>query len=191
MLRVLLVDDDSDRSAPLKNFLLNAGYEVVGHLAESDDLNGEVSELQPDVIIIDTDSPSRDTLEQICVMSRDDPRPVVMFTHDGETEKIRAATRAGVSAYVVGGVESARLKPIMDAAMVRFEEYQAMRNALESTVTKLADRKNVERAKGILMKQRGFDEDVAYQTLRKMAMERGTKLGEMAQQIIQAAELLS
>lgn len=191
MLRVLLVDDDSDRSTPLKNFLLNAGYEVVGHLAESDDLNGEVAELQPDVIIIDTDSPSRDTLEQICVISRDDPRPIVMFTHDGETEKIRAATRAGVSAYVVGGVESARLKPIMDAAMVRFEEYQAMRNALESTVTKLADRKNVERAKGILMKQRGFDEDVAYQTLRKMAMERGTKLGEMAQQIIQAAELLS
>ncbi|OIQ88679.1 putative transcriptional regulatory protein pdtaR [mine drainage metagenome] len=191
MLRVLLVDDDSDRSTPLKHFLLDAGYEVVGRLSESDDLNGAVAQFQPDVIIIDTESPSRDTLEQICVMSRDDPRPIVMFTHDGETEKIRAATKAGVSAYVVGGLESARLKPIMDAAMVRFEEYQAMRNALVSTTTKLAERKNIERAKGILMKQRGLDEDVAYQALRKMAMERGTKLGEIARQLIQAAELLS
>lgn len=191
LLRVMLVDENSERSAPLQHFLLHAGYEVVGRLPESADLNAAVAQLQPDVIIIDTESPSRDTLEQICVMSRDDPRPVVMFTHDGETEKIRAATQAGVTAYVVDGLDGARLKPIMDAAMVRFEEYQAMRSELESTTTRLAERKDVERAKGILMKQRGLDEEVAYQTLRKMAMERGTKLGEIARQVIQAAELLS
>ena len=144
-----------------------------------------------DVIIIDTESPSRDTLEQICVMSRDDPRPVVMFTHDGETEKIRAATRAGVTAYVVNGLDGNRLKPIMDAAMVRFEEYQAMRQELESTATRLAERKDIERAKGILMKQRGLDEEAAYQALRKLAMERGKRLGEIARQVVQAAELLS
>lgn len=187
----MLVDELLERSAPLKDFLLEAGFEVVGQLSSTADLNRAVAQMQPDVIIIDTESPSRDTLEHICVVSRDDPRAIVMFTHDGETEKIRAATRAGVSAYVVGGIESARLKPIMDAAMVRFEEYQALRNALASTTTRLAERKAIERAKGILMKQRGIDEDAAYQALRKMAMARGTKLGEIALQVIQATELLS
>lgn len=191
MLRVMLIDELSERSAPLRDFLLDAGYEVVGQLASTADLNRAVAQLQPDVIIIDTESPSRDTLEHICVVSRDDPRAIVMFTHDGETEKIRAATRAGVSAYVVGGLDNARLKPILEAAMVRFDEYQALRHALESTTTKLAERKEIERAKGILMKQRGLDEDTAYQALRKMAMERGTRLGEIARQVIQAAALLS
>lgn len=190
-LRVMLVDEHSERSAPLQRFLHESGYEVVGHLADSTDLNKAVAQLQPDVIIIGTESPSRDTLEQICVMSRDDPRPVVMFTHDGETEKIRAATRAGVTAYVVNGLDSNRLKPIMDAAMVRFEEYQAMRQELESTATRLADRKDIERAKGIMMKQRSLDEGSAYQALRNLAMERGKKLGDIARQVIQAAELLS
>ena len=191
MLRVMLIDEFSERSAPLRDFLLEAGYEVVGQLASTADLNRAVAQLQPDVIIIDTESPSRDTLEHICVVSRDDPRAIVMFTHDGETETIRAATRAGVSAYVVGGLDNARLKPILEAAMVRFDEYQALRHALESTTTKLAERKEIERAKGILMKQRELDEDAAYQALRKMAMERGTKLGEIARQVIQAAALLS
>lgn len=191
MLRVMLVDENLARSTPLKKSLIDAGYEVVGQLSGTADLDKAVAQMQPDVIIIDTESPSRDTLEHICVVSRDDPRAIVMFTHDGETEKIRAATQAGVSAYVVGGLDSARLKPIMDAAMVRFEEYQALRNELESATTKLAERKAVERAKGILMKQRGLDEEAAYQALRKMAMERGTKLGEIAQQVIKAAELLS
>lgn len=187
----MLVDEHSERSGPLQQFLRESGYEVVGYLSDSADLNKAVAQLQPDVIIIGTESPSRDTLEQICVMSRDDPRPVVMFTHDGETEKIRAATRAGVTAYVVNGLDSNRLKPIMDAAMVRFEEYQAMRQELESTATRLADRKDIERAKGIMMKQRSLDEGSAYQALRNLAMERGKKLGDIARQVIQAAELLS
>lgn len=191
MLRVMLVDDNLERCAPLRECLAEAGYTVVAQLSDTADLDRAVGQMQPDVIIIDTESPSRDTLENICVVSRDDPRPIVMFTHDGETEQIRAATRAGVSAYVVGGLDSGRLKPIMEAAMVRFEEYQALRNELESTTTKLAERKDVERAKGILMKQRGLDEEAAYQALRKMAMERGTRLGEIARQVIQAAELLS
>lgn len=191
MLRVMLVDEFAERSAPLWDFLLDAGYEVVGQLVSTADLDRAVARLQPDVIIIDTESPSRDTLEHICVVSRDDPRAIVMFTHDGETEKIRAATRAGVSAYVVGGLDSSRLRPILDAAMVRFEEYQALRHELASTSTRLAERKAVERAKGILMKQRRLDEDAAYQALRKIAMERGKKLGEIAQQVIDAAALLS
>jgi response regulator NasT len=191
MLRVMIVDDNKERSAPLRNYLVEAGYNVVGHLSDTADLNKAVAQMRPDVIIIDTESPSRDTLEHICVVSRDDPRAIVMFSHDGETEKIRAATRAGVSAYVVGSLESARLRPILDAALVRFEEYQALRNELEETATKLADRKTIDRAKGILMKQRGLDEEAAYQSLRKLAMQRGMRMGEIAKQVIQAAELLS
>lgn len=191
MLRIMLVDENLERSAPLHQFLVEAGYHVVGQLSDTADLNHAVAQMQPDVILIDTESPSRDTLEHICVVSRDDPRAIVMFAHDGETEKIRAAIRAGVSAYVVGGLDSARLKPIMDAAMVRFEEYQALRNELEVTATKLAERKTIDRAKGILMKQRGLDEDMAYQSLRKMAMQRGVKLSDLAKQVIQAAELLT
>jgi response regulator NasT len=191
MLRVMIVDENRERSAPLKQYLDEAGYTVVGHLSDTADLNKAVAQMKPDVIIIDTESPSRDTLEHICVVSRDDPRAIVMFSHDGETEKIRAATRAGVSAYVVGSLESARLRPILDAALVRFEEYQALKNELEMTATKLAERKTIDRAKGILMKQRGLDEDAAYQSLRKLAMQRGMRMGEIAQQVIQAAELLS
>jgi response regulator NasT len=191
MLRVMIVDDNKERSAPLQHYLAEAGYNVVGHLSDTVDLNKAVAQMKPDVIIIDTESPSRDTLEHICVVSRDDPRAIVMFSHDGETAKIRAATRAGVSAYVVGSLESARLRPILDAALVRFEEYQALKNELEETATKLADRKTIDRAKGILMKQRGLDEDAAYQSLRKLAMQRGMRMGEIAKQVIQAAELLS
>lgn len=191
MLRVMIVDENRERSAPLKQYLDEAGYTVVGHLSDTADLNRAVAQMKPDVIIIDTESPSRDTLEHICVVSRDDPRAIVMFSHDGETEMIRAATRAGVSAYVVGSLESARLRPIVDAALVRFEEYQALRTELEVTATKLAERKTIDRAKGILMKQRGLDEDAAYQSLRKLAMQRGMRMGEIAKQVIQAAELLS
>lgn len=191
MLRVMIVDENRERSAPLKQYLDEAGYTVVGHLSDTADLNRAVAQMRPDVIIIDTESPSRDTLEHICVVSRDDPRAIVMFSHDGETEMIRAATRAGVSAYVVGSLESARLRPILDAALVRFEEYQALRTELEATATKLAERKTIDRAKGILMKQRGLDEDAAYQSLRKLAMQRGMRMGEIAKQVIQAAELLS
>src|SRR5437867_6382870 len=102
MLRVMLVDNHLERTAPLKQSLTDAGYEVIAHLSDTANLDDAVGKLQPDVVIIDTDSPSRDTLEHLIVMSLNAPRPIVMFTHDGDTEKIRSATRAGVSAYGVG-----------------------------------------------------------------------------------------
>jgi two-component system, response regulator / RNA-binding antiterminator len=190
MLRVLLVDQSLGRSTPLKQTLAQAGYEVVGRIPNSADLNKAVARLQPDVIIIDTDSPSRDTLEHIVLAGRDDPRPIVMFTHDGDTEKIRSATRAGVSAYVVGGLESERIRPILDAAIARFEGYRAMRSELAAANLKLSERKLVERAKGVLMKQRGLGEEDAYSLMRKMAMDRNIKLAELAEQVVEAAKLL-
>src|SRR5690606_3290618 len=102
MLRVILVDHHWERSDPLRHSLVQAGYEVIAQLNETGNLDEAVDRLQPDIVIIDTDSPSRDTLEHLIVMSQNAPRPIVMFTHDGDTEKIRSATRAGVSAYVVG-----------------------------------------------------------------------------------------
>ena len=189
-LRVLLVDETFERAALLKHAMQEAGYSIAAHVSSSADLPGLVNALKPDVILLDTDSPDRDTLEHLCIISRDQPRPIVMFTHDDDSAKIQAAIRAGVSAYVVDGLKSERLRPIMDVAIARFNEFQTMRTSLEQAELKLVQRKDIDRAKGILMKQRGWSEDEAYQALRKMAMDKGLKLGELAQQVIAAAELL-
>lgn len=189
-LRVLLMDETAERAALLKHALQDAGCHIVAHVFDSAGLSELVRELKPDVIILDTESPDRDTLEHICVISRDQPRPIVMFTHDDDSKKIQAAIRAGVSAYVVNGLKSERLRPIMEVAIARFNEFQALRQDLEKAENQLADRKDIERAKGLLMKQRSWSEEEAYQTLRKMAMDKNVKLAEVARQIVSAAELL-
>lgn len=189
-LRVLLVDETFERAALLKHALQDAGCKIAGQVSASADLPGLVAELKPDLIILDTESPDRDTLENLCIIRRDQPRPIVMFTHDGDSDKIRAAIRAGVSAYVVDGLKSERLRPIMDAAIARFNEFQAMRTDLEKAENQLTERKDVERAKGILMKQRGWSEDEAYQALRKAAMDKGSRLADVARQLVEITDLL-
>lgn len=189
-LRVMLVDDNFERMEKLREHLLFAGYTVIAEAGSTINLHRQISELEPDAVIIGTDSPSRDTLEHIVLAGRDDPRPIVMFTHDDDTEKIRAATRAGVSAYVVGGLQSERIRPIVDAAIARFEEHRALRSELDAANLKLSERKLVERAKGVLMKQRGLDEDQAYGLMRKLAMDKNIKLAELAEQVVEAAKLL-
>lgn len=189
-LRVLLVDETFERAALLKHALQESGCKIIAHVSASADLPGLVAELQPDLILLDMESPNRDTFEHLCIISRDRPRPIVMFTHDNNSDKIRAAMRAGVSAYVVDGLKSERLKPIMDVAIARFEEFHAMRQELEKAENQLAERKVLDRAKGILMKQRNWSEDEAYQALRKMAMDRGLRLSEVAGQVISVSELL-
>jgi response regulator NasT len=190
MLRIMLVDNHLERTAPLKLSLADAGYEVIAHLSDTANLDEAVRKLQPDVVIIDTESPSRDTLEHLCAMNESAPRPIVMFAHDGDTAKIREATRAGVCAYVVGGLPNVRLKPIMDAAIARFNEFKSLRDELSQANTKLAERKVIEKAKGLLMRQRGVDEEVAYGMLRNMAMSQNIRLATLAEQVIQAAKLL-
>jgi response regulator NasT len=189
-LRVLLVDETFERAALLKHALQDAGCKIAGQVSASADLPGLVAELKPDLIILDTESPDRDTLENLCIIRRDQPRPIVMFTHDGDSDKIRAAIRAGVSAYVVDGLKSERLRPIMDAAIARFNEFQAMRTDLAKAENQLTERKDVERAKGILMKQRGWSEDEAYQALRKAAMDKGSRLADVARQLVEITDLL-
>lgn len=189
-MHVMLVDESRKRAAFLERALQDAGYRVVSYAAAGDDLSAHVREHQPDVIIIDTDSPDRDTLEHLCCISRDQPRPVVIFTHDEDKDKIRAAMQAGVSAYVVRGLASERIKPIIDVAIARFREYQVLKQDLEKASSSLAERKLIERAKGIIMKQRACTEDEAYRALRKLAMDRGKRLPEVAQIIVAAEELL-
>ena len=189
-LKILIVDYDKLRSKPLKKSLVDSGFDVVAHVENDVDLQAKCLALKPDVVIIDTDSPNRDTLENICVMSMHDPRPIVMFTHDGNKEQIKLATQAGVSAYVVGTIPSERLVPVIDAAIARFEEFKNLRNELLQAKTKLDERKIIERAKGLLMKQRGVDEDAAYEMLRSMAMKKNMKLAELSNQLLEAASML-
>lgn len=190
MLKVMIVDYDKLRSKPLKQSLVDSGFDVVAHVENDIDLQAKCLALKPDVVIIDTDSPDRDTLENICVMSMHDPRPIVMFTHDDNKEQIKLATQAGVSAYVVGTIPSERLVPVIDAAIARFEEFKNLRNELLQAKTKLDERKVIERAKGLLMKQRGLDEDAAYEMLRSMAMKKNMKLADLSDQLLQAASML-
>ena len=190
MLKVLIVDYDKLRSKPLKQSLIDSGFDVVAHLENDVALHTKCLALKPDVVIIDTDSPNRDTLENICVMSMHDPRPIVIFTHDGNKEQIKLATQAGVSAYVVGTIPSERLVPVIDAAIARFEEFKNLRDELLQAKTMLDERKVIERAKGLLMKQRGLDEDAAYEMLRSMAMKKNMKLVNLSEQLLEAARLL-
>ena len=186
----MLIDKNAGRSAILEQALADSGYEVVARLTSPQNLAAEVAEVNPDVVIIDMQSPDRDTLESMRNVSRDQPRPIVMFAEKSDSETIRSAVSAGVSAYVVDGMEPNRLQPILDVAIARFREFQALRAELEDAKSKLADRKDVDKAKGILMKQRGMGEDEAYKALRKMAMDRNVKIGEAARMLIAAAELL-
>ena len=190
-MRVLVVDESPGQARLLREGLRKAGYEVTAPLASPLALLRAIDEHRPDIIVIDTESPSRDVLEHLVVMSQHTPRPVIMFASDATPETIREATRAGVSAYVVDGLDPERIKPILSAALARFEELQALRAQLADANLKLAERKLVERAKGLLMKSRGLEEEAAYALLRKFAMDRKLRLAEVAQQLIEAADLLN
>jgi response regulator NasT len=189
-MRVLVVDESPERAELLRDGLLDAGHEVTATLSSPLALLKTIEQLKPDVIVIDMESPSRDVLEHLVFVSQHTPRPVVMFSQDDAPETIRAATRAGVSAYVVDGLDRNRIKSIVEAAVARFDDYQALRTQLAEANLKLSERKLVERAKGMLMKSRGLDEDAAYSALRKMAMDRKLKLAEVAQRVVDAADLL-
>jgi response regulator NasT len=188
--RVLIVDDAVERAEVVQTALRLAGYEVAALVPAAANLYAEVERLKPDVIIIDVDSPDRDTLEHLAVLSSSAPRPVVMFTQDDDSDKIREAVRAGVSAYIVDGLEGARVKPILDVAIARFEQFQALKRELDETGEKLAERKLIERAKGLLMQARGLSEEDAYRALRKQAMQNNTRLADVARQVVSLAGLL-
>ena len=163
---------------------------MVSSYASPVDLYDRVKTHAPDLIIIDTESPSRDVLEHITFISRDQPRPIVMFSADREGDTIRSAVRAGVTAYIVDGLSEARIQPILQVAVERFEAEQSLRQALADAKSELSERKLVERAKGILMKQRQMDEEEAFRALRKFAMDQGLRLAEAADRVVQMSTLM-
>ncbi|HWO99875.1 MAG TPA: ANTAR domain-containing protein [Methylococcus sp.] len=189
-LKILIVDQDSGRSAILEQALSDAGHTVVARLRSERDLASKVAEYRPDVVIIDMEAPGRDTLEQMREVSRDNPRPIVLFSNQRDPEYIRQAVQAGVSAYVVDGLQKERVLPIVEVAMARFREFQALRRELEETRSRLQERKIIEKAKGILMQRRGLSEDAAYQLMRKMAMDRNLRLVEVARTLLALEDLV-
>lgn len=189
-LRVLVVDDRPERAEMVEQALAASGYIPVGRLASGSGLRERVAELGPDVVIVDTDLPDRDTLENMQALREDNPKPVVMFAEEGEGDTLRAALKSGVSAYVVDGLRPERIKPVVEVAVERFREYQELVDELDRTRNQLAARKDLDRAKGLLMDKRGLSEGEAYRTLQKMAMDRGKTLAEVARDVLVMAELL-
>jgi response regulator NasT len=189
-LRILLLDEQTERFPVLEAALTAAGYLVVGKVTTADNIQVAVERTRPDVIIADLDSPGRDTLESMQALTRKHPRPIVMFTNDGDRATIQLAVQSGVTAYVVDGMAPERIRPILEVAMMRFQEYQKLRDELELTRLQLNERKHIDKAKGLLMKRKGLDEEQAYALLRRMAMDRHMKIAELARSIIAAAELL-
>lgn len=178
------------RGTALRIGLLESGYDIVASLPADMYLPERISQLQPDMIIIDAESDARDVLEHIVIASRDERRPIVLFTDDDTTSSMDAAMAAGVSAYIVAGLQSERIKPVLNVALARFRQEQKLLAELSETRHKLAERKLIDRAKGILMSNQQLTEDQAYQKLRSMAMNKNLKLSEIAQRILDVEDLL-
>jgi response regulator NasT len=190
MLRILLINDTPKKVGRLKSALIEAGFEVIDESGLTVDLPERVETARPDVILIDTESPGRDVLEQVVLVSRDQPRPIVMFTDEHDPGVMRRAIHSGVSAYIVEGIHAQRLQPILDVAMARFESDQALRAQLQARDAQLAERKRIEQAKGLLMKMKSCTEQDAYTLMRRQAMSRQQKLVQVAEQIIAMHDML-
>lgn len=189
-LRVLLIDDGAQRIGLIRDELAASGHTVVGVVDAAMAIHDCVQRLQPDVVIVDAESPSRDTLEGLAAVSSEHPRPMVVFSEDASETPMRQALSAGVSAYVIAGLKPQRVAPVLRVAIARFEQERALRIQLDDAQSQLSGRKSIERAKGLLMREIGLSEEQAYAHLRKLAMDRGQRLADVAQRVIDAHALL-
>ncbi|MEO7495263.1 MAG: ANTAR domain-containing protein [Massilia sp.] len=178
------------RGNALRIGLLESGYDIVASLPADMFLPERIAQLQPDMIIIDAESDARDVLEHIVIATRDERRPIILFTEDKTTSSMDAAMAAGVSAYIVDGLRAERVLPVLQVALARFRQEQKLLAELSDTKGKLADRKVIDRAKGLLMSHHKLSEEQAYQKLRSMAMNKNLKLAEVAQRILDVEDLL-
>ena len=181
---------EAERSRSLRIGLLENGYNIVAVLPVDTFLPDRISQIQPDMIIVDAESQARDTLEHVVMATREARRPIVLFTDDDDTSHVKDAIAAGVTAYVVAGLASDRVKPVLDVAMARFQHEETMRRELADARTQLSERKVIDRAKGLLMTRNGLSEEEAYSRLRKTAMDRGLRLADVAQRLIDVADVL-
>lgn len=189
-LKIVIVDESPVRSAIIEEGLREAGYSQVARVAETANLLARVYAVDPDVIIIDLENPSRDVLEQMFQVSRVVKRPIAMFVDQSDAASIQASVDAGVSAYIVGGLAKERVKSILDLCISRFNAFSRLQNELEQAKSALSDRKIIDRAKGILMKVKNLSEEEAYSLMRSTAMREKKKIVDIAQSIITAAEML-
>ncbi|WP_341685158.1 ANTAR domain-containing protein [Limnohabitans sp.] len=180
----------AERSRLLRIGLLEAGYNLVATLPADPFLTERLDQLQADLVIVDAESDARDALEHVVMATRDERRPIVLFTSDDDTSHVPQAVAAGVTAYIVDGLSPDRIRPILTVAMARFRHQEALLAELYSARGELQERKVVDRAKGLLMQRQGLSEPEAYAKLRKAAMNKGVKLVEIAQQMIDVVELL-
>lgn len=187
-MRVLVVDPDPARAALVAEGL--AGVEPLEVRHASVFVPAEAAGFSPDVIVVASDSPDRDTIESLREATAANPRPVVMFVDRSEPGLAEQAVLAGVSAYVVDGLSAARVRSVLEVAMSRFQLMNGLRQDLEKAKADLASRKTIERAKALLMKERGLDEDAAYKLLRKLSMDTGRPLGAVAADLLAFAGVL-
>jgi two-component system, response regulator / RNA-binding antiterminator len=188
--RIVIIDESPIRAAILEEGLREAGYTEVVQVNEMQSLLSRIYSLDADIIVVDLQNPSRDSLEQMFQVSRAVRRPIAMFVDQSDSAMIQASVDAGVSAYIVDGLKKERIKPILDLCVSRFNAFSKLQDELDRTRNALEERKVIDRAKGILMKLKGLTEEEAYVLMRSTAMREKKKIGEIAQSILTASELL-
>ena len=190
-LAIILVEPDRDKANQIVDSLAEAGFERIQVITEASSLKRQIQAMNPDIVLIDMANPSRDMLEEMAVASQPMDRAVAVFVDRSDDALTSAAIEAGVSAYVVDGLRPDRVQPVLDAAIARFNVFQRMRTELAETKRALEERKVIDRAKGLIMKAKGIDEDAAYSLLRKAAMNQGKRLADVAEALVESAGLLS
>ena len=190
-LRVILVDDDRERATAVEENLRAVGFDVLSVIPTASGLLYQMSQQEPDVVIIALDSPDRDVLESLTIASTHNPRPVVMFSEAGDQTFISDAIRAGVTAYQAEDISTSRVRAAIDIAVAQFSAYSELRQELDATRRKLEERKLIDKARGLLMEMHKVTEEEAYSTLRKLAMDKHRSLGETAADVISILEKTS
>ncbi|MEY1556266.1 ANTAR domain-containing response regulator [Yoonia sp. R2331] len=190
ILTIVVVEEDRNRAIAIVDALKDASPCEVHVIGGSSGLARKIAQHAPDIVLIDIDNPTRDMMEELTLASGPLDRPVAMFVSEAAGGLAQAAIEAGVSAYVVNGLSPERLKPVIDTAIARFAMVRQMRDELAETRRALQERKVIDRAKGVLMKARGIDEDAAYALLRKTAMDQGRRVADVAEALVTASGLL-
>ncbi|MDT0595708.1 ANTAR domain-containing response regulator [Glaciecola petra] len=183
-MNILLIDDNQNRAQAIQQALKGSQYSITHLVSAGSSLLREVDIAKPDMIVIDIESPDRDILESLHTLNQINPKPIVMFTETQDSQIIKRSIKSGVSAYVTGDADPNRVRAILDAAVARFEEFQDLKSELKSTQNQLGARKTIEKAKRMLIEKQGLDEDAAYKAMRKMAMDSGQKLEQVATNIM-------
>jgi two-component system, response regulator / RNA-binding antiterminator len=189
-LRILVIDENAMRAAILEDGLRESGAVEVHHICDTADLPPRIAAIDPDVILIDLENPSRDTLEQMFQVSRWAKRPIAMFVDRSDSETVTAAIDAGVSAYIVDGLRKDRVRSILDVTISRFHAFDRLRNELSEARLALDERKLIDQAKRILMKQNGLSEEQAYVLLRRTAMNQNRKIADLARSLVAVSSML-